>query len=298
MDDSDWLTTKFEVARPHLRAVAYRMLGSYPEADDAVQDAWIRLDRAEPADVENLTGWLTTVVARVCLDRLRLRQSRPEVAAGVAQLDPPVDETSDDPDPEQQVLLADTVGSALLIVLDWLKPAERVSFVLHDVFAVPFDEIAPIVNRSPQAVRQLASRARRRVQGVSADHTLQLDRQRQIVDAFVAASRNGDFHALMALLDPDAIFQADATGVRLGAPAQAHGAQAVAHAASGRAFGAEPGLVDGSTALVWAPRGEPHAVFWFTIAQGRIAAINMIADADRIRDLDIELLTPRSFTDR
>jgi RNA polymerase sigma factor (sigma-70 family) len=295
MNGGEWMAERFESARPHLQAVAYRMLGSDHEAEDVFQDALVRLERAEPEDYENFTGWMTTVVARLCLDRLRVRRSRREVAAG-APLEPAID-LSDDADPEQHVLLADAVGSAFLVVLDLLSPAERVAFVLHDVFAVAFPEIAGILDRSPQAVRQLASRARRRVQGAADGRPLELDRQRQVIDAFLAASRNGDFEALMTVLDPDATFSADDAAVRVGAPGEAHGADAVARIALGRAFGAEPGLIDGSVGLVWAPGGRPKGTFCFVVVGGRIAAINMIIDPDRIRELDISLLEPRQDPD-
>jgi RNA polymerase sigma factor (sigma-70 family) len=288
-DDTDWLTTRFEAARPHLRAVAYRMLGSYAEADDAVQETWLRLDRADPDRVENLTGWLTTVVGRVCLDRLRSRRSQREEPVGARPYDEIAD-AKEEIDPEQQALLADTVGSALLVVLDLLNPAERVAFVLHDIFAVPFDAVARIVDRSPEAARQLASRARRRVQGAPATGELDLARQQELIDAFLTASRAGDFDALLALLDPDVIFSADEIAVRLGAPTESHGADAVARAAAGRAWGAEPGLIDGGVGVVWAPGGEPRAAFCFAFTGGRIAAINMIADEERVHELDITLL--------
>lgn len=288
-DETDGRTGRFEATRPHLRAVAYRMLGSHAEADDAVQETWLRLDRAEPDGVENLTGWLTTTVARVCLDRLRSRQSRREEPLGT-HLPEPGAELNDELDPEQQAVLADNVGAALLVVLDLLGPAERVAFVLHDIFAVPFDEIGPIVNRSAEAARQLASRARRRVQGATADRSFDLMRQRQIIHAFLAASRDGDFDALLALLDPDVIFRADDTAIRIGAPTETHGAAAVARAASGRAWGAQPALVDGAIGLVWAPAGRLRGAFCFAITEGKIAAITMIADPKRIRELDIELL--------
>jgi RNA polymerase sigma factor (sigma-70 family) len=295
MNDAKWIAERFESARPHLRAVAYRMLGSDAEAEDVVQDAWVRLERTEPDQYENFTGWLTTIVARLCLDRLRARRSRREVAAG-APLEPAID-LSDDADPEQHVLLADAVGSAFLVVLDLLNPAERVAFVLHDIFAVPFPDIAGILDRSPQAARQLASRARRRVQGAADGRPLELDRQRQVIDAFLAASRKGDFEALMTILDPDATFRADEAAVRIGGPAEADGADAVARIALGRAFGAEPGLIDGSVGLVWAPGGRPQGAFCFVLVGGRIAAINMIADPKHIRELEIALLEPRRDPD-
>jgi RNA polymerase sigma-70 factor (ECF subfamily) len=285
MDDRDWLTERFEATRPHLRAVAYRMLGSHTEAEDAVQETWLRLDRAEPHAVENLTAWLRTVVARVCLDRLRSRQSRREELVGVDHA--LFTEDHDGIDPEEHALLAETVGSALLVVLDQLAPAERVAFVLHDVFAVPFDQISPIVNRSADATRQLASRARRRLQGAPATPSLELTRQQEVIQAFLAASRKGDFDTLLRLLDPDVIFRADETAARLGAPTETYGAAAVARVTAGRTWGAQPGLVDGAAGLVWVPGGRPKGAFFFAITDGKIAAINMIADPERIRDLDI-----------
>jgi RNA polymerase sigma factor (sigma-70 family) len=289
MDDSAWLTSRFEAARPHLRAVAYRMLGSYPEADDAVQETWLRLDRAEPDRVENLTGWLTTIVGRVCLDRLRSRQARREEPVGERPAEA-MSTRDEELDPEQHALLAETVGSALLVVLDSLGPTERVVFVLHDLFAVPFDEIAPIVGRSPDAARQLASRARRRLQGASTAGGPDRARQREVVNAFLAASRRGDFDALLTLLDPDVSFRADDVAVRLGAPAETHGAAAVARATADRTWGAQPGLIDGTVGLVWAPRGRTKVAFCFAFTDGRIAAINMIADPEQVGEFDIALL--------
>jgi RNA polymerase sigma factor (sigma-70 family) len=289
MHDTDWLTTRFEAARPHLRAVAYRILGSYAEADDALQETWLRLHRAEPDRVENFTGWLTTIVGRVCLDRLRSRHTRHEEPVG----EHPAEATStqnEELDPEQHALLAETVGSALLVVLDSLGPTERVVFVMHDLFAVPFAEVATIVNRSPDAVRQLASRARRRLQAVPPAGGPDPARQREVIDAFLAASREGEFDALLTLLDPDVIFRADDIAVRLGAPTETHGAEAVARATAGRTWGAQPGLIDGTVGLVSAPRGRIKVAFCFAITGDRIAAINMIADPEQVRELDIALL--------
>jgi len=271
MDERDWLADRFEAHRSHLRSVAYRMLGSAGEADDAVQEAWIRLSRSGAADVENLGGWLTTVVSRVCLDMLRSRTARRE-----EPLDPPVHEATpahpDGIDPEQEALLADSVGPALLVVLETLAPAERLAFVLHDMFAVPFDEIATIVGRSPAAARQLAS-------------------QRAVVDAFLAASRSGDFDALLALLDPDVVLRADEAAVRTGGlAAEVRGAAAVAETFAGRARAAQPALIDGVVGLTWAPGGQPKAVFDLTIADGRIVAIDLILDPDHVGDLDVVLL--------
>jgi RNA polymerase sigma factor (sigma-70 family) len=289
MGETDWLADRFEASRIHLRAVAYRMLGSYAEADDAIQEAWLRLRRADPSDVENLSGWLTTVVGRVCLDRLRSRRARPEQPVG-AGLPEPVVGVGDEFDPEHQALIADSVGSALLVVLDLLAPAERVAFVLHDIFAVPFGDIGHIIGRSPEATRQVASRARRRVQGAPAASSHDLTRRRVIADAFLAASRDGNFGALVSLLDPEVMFQADDAASRLGAPAETHGAAAVATLFAGRAQGARPGFVNGAPALVWAPEERPRGVFVFTIVNEMVAAINMIADRERIGQLDIVLL--------
>jgi RNA polymerase sigma factor (sigma-70 family) len=284
MDEKDWLAERFEENRDHLRAVAYRMLGSPGEADDAVQEAWLRLSRSDTSGVGNLGGWLTTVVARVSLDMLRSRKSRREE---------PLD--ADGPEPgcedgiEHEAILADSVGPALLVVLETLSPAERVAFVLHDLFAVPFDEIAPIVGRNPATTRQLASRARRRVQGASAvsgDRT----RQREIVGAFLAASRGGDFEALLAVLDPDVVLRADPAAVRMGASAEVRGAAAVAGTFSGRAQAAQPALVNGVAGLVWAQGGQPRVVFDFKIEDGKIAGIDMIADPEQLRRLDLAIL--------
>jgi RNA polymerase sigma factor (sigma-70 family) len=280
MDERDWLARRFEDHRGRLRAVAYRMLGSASEADDAVQEAWLRLSRSDADAVENLGGWLTTVVARVCLNMLEARRSRREEPVG-GDLPDPVAHRGDDHDPEQQALAAEGVGLALLVVLDTLTPAERLAFVLHDLFAVPFEEIAPIVDRSPAAARQLASRARRRVQGAPPPDA-DLARQRAVVDAFLAASRQGDFEALLALLDPDVVLRADPAAVRTGAAAEARGAAAVAGTFSGRAQTARPALVDGAPGAVWAPGGRPRVAFGFTVADGRILAIDLLADPERL----------------
>ena len=286
MDLEDWPTERFEENRSHLRAVAYRMLGSLDEADDAVQEAWLRLSRADTSRVDNLRGWLTTVVARVCLDMLRSRKSRREEPLG-AELPEPV------PGPEHEVMLADSVGLALLVVLETLTPAERVAFVLHDLFDLPFDEIAPIVGRTPAAARQLASRGRRRVQGGTAVRGGNHTRQREVVDAFLAASRGGELDALLALLDPDVVLRSDGAAVRVGAASEVRGAAAVAATFFGRAKGAQPALVDGSAGLVWAPGGRPRIVFAFTIEGGRIAAVDLIADPERLDRLKLKLIPPR-----
>jgi RNA polymerase sigma factor (sigma-70 family) len=289
MDEHDWMAERFEEHRAHLRAVAHRMLGSQTEADDAVQESWIRLSRSGASGVANLGGWLTTVTARVCLDMLRSRRSRREEPVGVEVPEPAVNRL-DAAGPEQEVLLADSVGLALLVVLEELAPAERVAFVLHDMFDLPFDQIGPIVGRSPAAARQLASRARRRVQGATTDPDADLARQREVVDAFLAASRGGDFGALVAALDPDVVLRADAAAVRAGATGEVHGAAEVAGTFSGRARAVRPALVNGAAGAVWIQHGQPRMVFGFTISGGKIAAIEMLADPGRIRQLDLVVL--------
>jgi RNA polymerase sigma factor (sigma-70 family) len=282
MDNRDWLAERFEAHRPHLRAVAYRMLGSAAEADDAVQEAWLRASRAGADEVDNLGGWLTTVVARVCLNQLRSRRSRPE-----APLDDQAAELAGGgADPETEAVLADAVGPALLVVLDTLGPAERLAFVLHDLFAVPFAEIAEILGRSEAAARQLASRARRRVQGAQAPEGDRA-RQRLVVEAFLAASREGDFEALLGLLDPQVVARADAAAVAAGAEAEVRGARAVAGTFVGRARFARPALVEGAVGAVWAPGGRPRVVFAFTVSDGRVAEIRLLADPERLAELDL-----------
>jgi RNA polymerase sigma factor (sigma-70 family) len=271
------------------------MLGSPSEADDAVQDAWLRLSRADTSGIDNLGGWLTTVVARVCLDMLRARTSRRE-----EPLEEPLDAHLPDPivrhadgvgvDPEQEALLAEGVGLALHVVLDTLAPAERVAFVLHDTFAVPFEEIAPIVGRSPNAAKMLASRARRRVQGAAPLPEADLARQRAVVDAFLAAARGGDFAALLAVLDPDVVLRADPAAVQAGASREVRGAAAVAGTFSGRARFAQPALVDGAAGAVWAPGGRPRVVFGFTVTRGKIVEIELLADPERLGQLDLAVL--------
>jgi RNA polymerase sigma factor (sigma-70 family) len=273
----------FEAHRGHLRAVAYRMLGSRSEADDAIQEAWLRLARADADGIQNTRAWLTTVVARVCLDVLRSRKARREVL-----LDAPL--PADSPDPEQEAILADSVGLALLVVLDTLTPPERLAFVLHDMFAVPFDEIAPIVGRSTQATKMLASRARHRVRTADVPNT-DLSRQREVVDAFLAASRNGDFAALLDVLAPDVIVRGDAFAAPPGAPTRLRGARAVAEQAlafSQRAKDAHIGLVNGAPAILVTPRGRLVTVMTFTITDGKILAIDVIADPRRLGKLTVE----------
>jgi RNA polymerase sigma-70 factor (ECF subfamily) len=289
MDGQEWLAGEFEANRGHLRAVAYRMLGSMSDAEDAVQETWLRLHRSDTTEVENLGGWLTTVVARVSLDMLRSRRSRRE-----DPFDGMLESAAADagtPDPEREALLADAVGPALLVVLDTLTPTERLTFVLHDMFAVPFDEIAAIVGRSPAAVRQLASRARRRVQGGSTDPSADVAERRKIVDAFLAASRDGDFQALLVLLAPDVVLRADSQTVQAGARAQVNGAAAVAETFAGRARAVRAALVDGMPGAVWVVHGEPRMVFRFALADGRITAIDMMSEPDTLADLDIETLS-------
>ena len=284
MDEHDWLAERFEENRPHLRAVAYRVLGSPSEADDAVQEAWLRFSRSGTDQVENLGGWLITIVARVSLNMLQSRMSRREES-----MDPPAIDQAHEAgtDPEHEAVLADSVGLALLVVLDTLTPAERLAFVLHDMFAVPFDEIAPIVERSPAAARQLASRARRRVQQSDAVPEAAAARRQEIVGAFLAASRGGDFEALLAMLDPDIVLRADAVAAQMGASGEVHGALAVAGTFSGRAAAARLALIDGIPGMMWAQGGQTRVVFDFTITGGKIVAIEMIADPERLAQLDV-----------
>jgi RNA polymerase sigma factor (sigma-70 family) len=288
MHEQDWLAERFEAHRGRLRAVAYRMLGSFSEADDAVQEAWLRLSRTETREgVDNLGGWLTTVVARVCLNMLQTRKARREEPVG-EYLPEPAAAREEGIDPEQEALHADSVGLALLVVLDTLAPAERLAFVLHDMFAVPFEEIAPIVGRSPAAARQLASRARRRVHGASVPDA-DLVSQRAIVEAFLAASRGGNFEALLELLDPEVVLRADEQAARMGAAAEARGAAAVASTFSGRARAAQPALINGRAGLVWSREGEPRVVFSFTVRRGKVVAIDLLADPARLGQLDLEI---------
>jgi RNA polymerase sigma factor (sigma-70 family) len=284
MREGDWLAERFEEHRSRLGAIAYRILGSPSDADDAVQEAWLRFSRSDSSAVDNLGSWLTTVVSRVCLNMLQARRSRPQPPAGLALPEPLA--SSAESDPEHQALLADSIGLALLVVLDTLTPAERVAFILHDIFAIPFDQIAPIVDRSTPATRQLASRARARVQ--QQDATRQADRLRQsaLVDAFLAAARNGDFDALLAVLDPDVVLRADEHAVKLGAARETRGAEHVA-AFSQRARGAKPAPLDGAAAAVWMPGGRPRVVLDFTTSGHRIIAIDVIANPDRLRHLSL-----------
>lgn len=290
--DNDWLARQFDESRAHLRAVAYRMLGSASDAEDAVQESWIKLTRADTREVGNLVGWLTTVVARVCLDMLRTRRSRREEAiAGAA-------ETAGGGSLEEDVALADATGHALLVMLETLAPAERVAFVLHDMFDLSFEEIAPIVGRTPAAARQLASRARRRVRGGTAP-AADLARHRELVSAFLAASRDGDFERLLALLAPDAVLRADDVAVRTaaanqrrGAPvlaAEIRGAAQLAEAFKGRAQAAAAAIIDGEAGAVWAMRGQIRAAFVFTIEHDRIAGIDLVMKPEHLADLEVRV---------
>ncbi|MDG4785359.1 sigma-70 family RNA polymerase sigma factor [Micromonospora sp. WMMD1102] len=292
MDEREWLTDRFEEQRGRLRAVAYRMLGSVSEADDAVQEAWLRVSRAGSDGVENLPGWLTTVVARVCLNALRSRETRREAPLDVRVPDPIVDPATGT-DPEHEAVLADSVGLALLVVLETLNPAERLAFVLHDLFGVPFEEIAPMLDRTPAAARQLASRARRRVRGQAPAPDPDLARQRAVVDAFFAASRDGDFEALLALLDPEIVLRSDGGTARPRLTFVLNGPRAVAGQAlaSGRLSPfVRPALVNGAAGVVVAANGRPIFVMAFTVANDRIVAVDVLADPDRLARLDLSAL--------
>ncbi|AEI42356.1 sigma-70 family RNA polymerase sigma factor [Paenibacillus mucilaginosus] len=287
MDDPQWLTEHFETHRNHLKTVAYRMLGSLNEAEDAVQESWIRFSRTDSSKVENMGGWLTTIVSRVCLDMLRVRKSRREELT-LARVPEPVNNQQDGSDPEQEALLADSVGLAMLMVLGNLNPAERIAFVLHDIFALSFSEIAPIIGRNEVAARQLASRARRRVQGAKATaDSEEFKRKRELVDAFLTASRSGDFVKLLSVLDPDVVLRQDLAFPPVAAWPLVHGAEAVAKGFAGRAQGARPILINGSVGAVVAPRGNLLFVLEFKIVEGKITEIEMIAEQSRIRQLDV-----------
>jgi RNA polymerase sigma-70 factor (ECF subfamily) len=293
MDETQWLAQHFEEHRSHLRAVAYRMLGSLSEADDAVQEAWVRLSRSRADEVENLGGWLTTVVARVCLNMLRARRVRREESLG-ARLPDPVVSPDGELQPEEEALLADSVGLALLVVLDTLTPAERLAFVLHDTFAIPFDEIASMIGRTPEAARQLASRARRRVRGAAIPAPdPDLGRQRAVVNAFFAAARGGDFEGLVALLHPDVVLRSEFAAKRPPAPSEIRGAEAVARQALTGVIPAarlHPALVNGAAGAVVTIYGRPFAVMGFTVAEGKIVAIDAIADPERVRRIAAAVL--------
>ncbi|HEX2377899.1 MAG TPA: sigma-70 family RNA polymerase sigma factor [Gaiellales bacterium] len=290
MTEQEWLATQFEAERPHLRAVAYRMLGSLAEAEDAVQDAWLRVGRADTSEVENLRAWLTTIVARISLNMLRTRRTRREDALDVRLPDPIID-PADGTDPAHEALLADSVGLALLVVLETLTPAERLSFVLHDMFAVPFEDIAPIVERSPEATRQLASRARRRVRGAAPVPDPDIDAQWEVVEAFLAAARGGDFDALVAVLDPDVELRAD--GGLEGITQHIRGAETVAsQALTFRRFNLtmRRALVNGAAGMVSFMDGKPFSLCALTIKDGRIAKMNFLTDPERLAAIDFAVL--------
>jgi RNA polymerase sigma factor (sigma-70 family) len=287
MSETDWLAARFEEHRGRLVAIAQRMLGSAGEADDAVQEVWIRLNRSDADAVEHLGSWLTTVLSRVCLNVLQSRRARPEVPVG-AELPEPVRDSVGGSDPEKEALIAESIGLALLVVLDRLAPAERVAFVLHDVFAIPFEEIAPIVDRTPAAARKLASRARQRIQQTDPpDHPDRL-RDATVIDAFLSAARRGDFDALLVILDPDIVVRADDEASALGAARKRYGAATVAEFLQ-RAYGARPALVDGVPSAVWMPGGQLRVLFSFAVQDGRIVSIDLVADPARLRQLDVVL---------
>jgi len=293
MDEHDWLAEHFEANRIHLRAVAYRMLGSLSEADDAVQEAWLHLSRSDTTGIKNLDAWLTTIVGRVCLDMLRSRSSRREQPLGVRVPDPIVMSREDGSDPEHEALLADSVGLALLSVLETLTPAERLAFVLHDTFGVPFDQIAPIVGRSSTAARQLASRARRRVRGTATLPEADLFRQREVVDAFLAAAREGDFEALLEVLDPDVVLRSDGGLLRPGLSREVRGARGVAEGAltfSRLVPFARPALVNGAAGVVAFRQGQPISVMGFTVKGGKVFEIDILTDPERLHRLDLMAL--------
>lgn len=292
MSERDWLAEQFEENRGHLRAVAYRMLGSVSEADDAIQETWLRLSRSDAGAIDNLGGWLTTVIARVCLDMLRSRSSRREDV--LEELPEPAARKESDVNPEREAVLADSVGVALLVVLDRLEPAERLAFVLHDVFGMSFDEIAPIVDRSSAAARQLASRARRRVQGTAAPSQTLRREQRDVAHRFIAATRAGDLAGLLNVLDPDLVVHVDEFVGRPGAPREVHGAETWAKSAivfsQTVRFGVQPALVNGSVGLIWAPGGQLRRVLQLKIANGRISQIEIVGDPARLPVFDIAVL--------
>jgi RNA polymerase sigma factor (sigma-70 family) len=291
MDEQQWLAQRFEEHRTRLRAVAYRMLGSLSEADDAVQEAWLRLSRSDAGEIENLAGWLTTVVARVSLNMLRSRRTRREEPLGPHVPDPIVDR-ADGTDPEHEALLADSVGLALLVVLETLTPAERLAFVLHDMFSVPFEDVAAMLERSPESARQLASRGRRRVSGAAPPPDPDLESQRRVVDAFLAAAHGGDFDALVAVLDPDVVLRADAGAMR-GLSREVHGAETVASQAlmfSRLDLHYQPALVNGAAGLVATRDGKPFSVMACTVRRGKIAEMDILADPERLQALDLAVL--------
>jgi RNA polymerase sigma factor (sigma-70 family) len=288
MSDRDWLAAQFEEQRPHLRRVAYRMLGSLDESEDAIQEAWLRLSRTDETSIDNLGGWLTTVVGRVCLDKLRARRARREDSAD-GWLPEPIVSVDDQVDPEQEALIADSVGLALLVVLETLTPPERLAFVLHDMFAVPFDDIASILDRSPDAVRQLASRGRRRVRGARPEPDVDLTEQRRVADAFMKASREGDFEGLLAVLDPDVVVRADRS-IPKGVPLEVRGARNVAERAlyfRQLAEFAQPVLVNGAAGFLVAPQGQLFAVAALTVVGGKITEMDFVTDPDKLQKLTL-----------
>jgi RNA polymerase sigma factor (sigma-70 family) len=295
VDDQKWLARRFEEHRTHLRAVAYRMLGSLPEAEEAVQDAWLRLSRSGADSVENLGGWLTTIVARVCLNALQARKARPEQPAGLRMPDPVVTREGD-ADPEREALLADSVGLALLVVLDTLPPAERLAFVLHDMFDLAFEEIAPMVGRSPAAARQLASRARRRVQGAAVPSDADHARQREVVDAFFAAGRAGDFDALVRVLDPDVVLRSDVP--KIGTQRGATRVARMALAGARRSASVLPVLVNGAAGAVIAEDGRATTVMGFVVSGGKVVEIDVVTDSERLAQLGLDLASLGSPTPR
>lgn len=285
MNEQNFLGREFEAQRGRLRAVAYRMLGQASEAEDAVQEAWLRLSRSDAATIDNLGGWLTTVVARICLDMLRARKARREEPMGPGVPEPAAEATG------EEAMLADSIGLALLVVLDTLKPAERVAFVLHDMFDLPFEEIAPIVGRTPAAARQLASRARRRVKGAQPEEAADLARRREIVEAFLAASRNGDMEGLLRVLDPDVVFRPDAVASRMGHVGELRGADTVAAMFKGRAQAAKPALIDGAVGIAVVLQGQLRIAMRLTFAGERIAGLEAVADPEVLPGLDVEVIT-------
>jgi RNA polymerase sigma factor (sigma-70 family) len=296
MEEIEWVAGQFQTNRPRLEGMAYRMLGSRAEAEDAVQESWLKVMHADRDAVQNLSGWLTTVTSRVCLDRLRSRGARPEDAVGIDISD--VEDSGAEVDPAEAAILAESLGAALLVVLDSLAPDERVAFVLHDVFAVPFDAISEVVGCSPQAARQLASRARRRVQGTPPFESVDMVKQRTLVEAFLRAARDGDFEGLVRLLHPDAVFEPDQAALRMGSRPETRGAKEVASALSGGARGTRLVLADGLAALAWAPGGNIRSVIEFTVVDDRISAIAVTADPVRIAQLEVVTLNTVASEDR
>lgn len=294
MDEQQLLVGRFDASRGHLRAVAYRMLGSLSEAEDAVQESWLRLQRSDVSQVENLNGWLTKVVARVCLDMLRGRKARSEESLEEHPNAEGLQEESIDP--QHEVMMAEAVGSALLVVLDTLRPAERIAFVLHDLFDFSFDEIGSIVDRSPTAARQLASRARRRVQGRGLPDQSDLAHEQELVGAFLAASRGGHFEQLLILLDPDVVLRADCIAQKLGAPTEVRGAENVAKFFLGKASEAQVAIIDGEVGAVVAPRGRPFLALQFVIAEGKVIELGAVAEPEQLRRLRLTIVESKSGT--